>query len=71
MKKVISLIILLIIIIMNLLTVTSKAEIINSADLYSKKYFTGLLKKGDIKLECNMVMYKKDGVEYPAYCLQR
>ena len=70
MKKIICLTILTILII-NLLTLTSKAENINSADLYSKKYFTGLLKKGDIKLECNMIMYKKDGVEYPAYCLQR
>lgn len=62
---------LLIILMMNLLTLTSRAEIINSADLYSKKYSTGLLKWGDINLECYVAVYKKDGVEYPAYCLQR
>ena len=70
MKKIISLTI-LIIVIMNLLTITSKAEMISSADLYSKKYSSGLLKWGDINLECDIVVYKKDGVEYPAYCLQR
>ena len=70
MKKIISLT-LLVIIIMSLLITTSKAEMISSANLYSKEYSTGLLKWGDINLECDVVVYKKDGVEYPAYCLQR
>lgn len=70
MKKIISLT-LLVIIIMSLLITTSKAETISSANLYSKEYSTGLLKWGDINLECDVVVYKKDGVEYPAYCLQR
>lgn len=70
MKKTISLIILMVIII-SMLTITSNAEMISSADLYPKKYSTGLLKWGDINLECYIVVYKKDGVEYPAYCLQR
>lgn len=70
MKKAIS-IILLIVFLINILTITSKAETISSADLYSKKYFYGLLKWKDIELECEYVVYKKDGVEYPAYCLQR
>lgn len=70
MRKIVCLTLLAIIII-NLLTITSKAETISSADLYSKKYSTGLLKWGDINLECNIVVYKKDGIEYPAYCMQR
>lgn len=70
MKKIISLI-LLIITIVSLLITTSRAETISTANLYSKKYSNGLLKWGDINLECNIVVYKKDGVEYPAYCLQR
>lgn len=70
MKKIISLI-LLMIITMSLLITTSRAETISSANLYSKGYYTGLLKWGDINLECDVVVYKKDGVEYPAYCLQR
>ena len=70
MKKIISITLLLITII-NIFTITSRAETISKADLYSKKYSTGLLKWGDINLECDIVVYKKDGVEYPAYCLQR
>lgn len=70
MKKIISLILLMTIIISMLIT-TSRAETISSANLYSKEYSTGLLKWGDINLECDVVVYKKDGVEYPAYCLQR
>lgn len=70
MKKIKS-IILLIILLINGLTITSRGETISSADLYSKKYFYGLLKWEDIELECEYVVYKKDGVEYPAYCLQR
>lgn len=71
MKKIISIIILMIIILVNLFTITSNAINITSADLYSKGYFVGLLKWGDIRLVCNYVVYQKDGVEYPAYCLQR
>ena len=70
MKKIMS-IALLLIIIMTLLITTSRAQTISSANLYSKEYSTGLLKWGDINLECDVVVYKKDGVEYPAYCLQR
>lgn len=70
MKKIITLT-LLIITIINIFTVTSKAEVISSADLYSKKYSNGLLKWDNMNLECDVVVYKKDGKEYPAYCLQR
>lgn len=49
-----------------------KANIyLKEADLYSKGYFHSWLKRNNIVLECDYIVYKKDGKEYPAYCLQR
>lgn len=39
--------------------------------LYSKEQYTDMLRFGDINILCNFVVYEKDGVEYPAYCVQR
>lgn len=43
---------------------------IKEADLYSKGDAGDLLKYNDELLYSTMVFYKKDGVEYPAYCIQ-
>ena len=44
--------------------------LIDKENLYSKGEFVGFLYK-DIKVGVEFVVYKKDGVEYPAYCLNR
>ena len=43
---------------------------IQSVDLYSKGEIDGFTYKG-ISIGVQFVVYKKDGVEYPAYCLDR
>ena len=45
--------------------------IIKEADLYSKGELVCLRYQGYIKVAVQFVVYKKDGVEYPAYCLNR
>lgn len=44
--------------------------LIDKENLYSKGEFVGFLYK-DIKVGVEFVVYKKDGIEYPAYCLNR
>lgn len=73
-KKIISITLMLIVIVTTLcmLQNSSKAAtyLINEADLYSKGEIICLM-YGDIKVGVEFVVYKKDGVEYPAYCLNR
>ena len=45
--------------------------IIDEADLYTKGHITCILYKKSILVGVEYVVYKKDGVEYPAYCLDR
>ncbi|MCL2342125.1 MAG: hypothetical protein FWC53_03660 [Firmicutes bacterium] len=48
----------------------SRASIsVTSADLYETEQFTGLLAYKGIPIICTFVVYQKDGVEYPAYCM--
>lgn len=49
----------------------SNAFSISSADLYSKGYYENYLKWGGAGVVFNYVVYEKDGVEYPAYCLNK
>lgn len=45
--------------------------LINEANLYSKGELVSFIYKDNIKVGVQFVVYKKDGVEYPAYCLNR
>lgn len=45
--------------------------IIDEADLYSKGEIICILYKKSILVGVEFVVYKKDGIEYPAYCLNR
>ena len=45
--------------------------IIDEVDLYSKGEIVCLMYKKNIKVGVEFVVYKKDGIEYPAYCLNR
>lgn len=45
--------------------------IIDEANLYSKGNLMCLIYKDSIRVVVEFVVYKKDGVEYPAYCLNR
>lgn len=44
---------------------------IEKADIYSTGYFYNLLEWEGMNLACYYVVYEKDGVEYPAYCINR
>lgn len=45
--------------------------LINETNLYSKGELVSFVYKENIKVGVQFVVYKKDGVEYPAYCLNR
>lgn len=74
-KKIISIILVLITIVttMSVLQNNSNAAtfIVEEADLYSKGELVCLRYQGNIIVGVQFVVYKKDGIEYPAYCLNR
>lgn len=74
-KKIISIILILITMLTTIGIFQNKANaatyIIDEADLYSKEKIVCLRYNGNIKVAIEFVVYKKDGVEYPAYCLNR
>lgn len=72
MKKTIS-IMLIIILILSMLMVfnNSHAVNINQAYLYSIGQYTDLLKYNNINIITTYVVYQNNGIEYPAYCLQK
>jgi len=69
--KVITIAIILLIITSNI--IFTSANVVFAADenvnLYSKGVYSNLLRYGGANIEFNFVVYSKDGVEYPAYCL--
>lgn len=72
MKRKIVILTLILLLMITSLPVKSMALIpINSADLYSKSKRTDLLKWNGVGVLSYYVVYKKDGVEYPAYCLNK
>lgn len=73
MKKIITIILILLMTIGVVIIPTQvKASFsIDKADLYSKGFHNNNLHFGGIGLAFEYVVYKKDGVEYPAYCLNR
>lgn len=74
-KKIISIIIIIITIFTTIGIFQNEANaatyIIDEADLYSKGELVCLRYQGYIIVGVEFVVYKKDGVEYPAYCLNR
>ena len=72
MKKKISIIITLIVILINLIPMKANAVTpIDSAYIYANKKTDGLLMWNGLKIHTHMAVYKKDGKEYPAYCMDR
>ncbi|MBQ2916866.1 MAG: Cys-Gln thioester bond-forming surface protein [Clostridia bacterium] len=72
MKKKISIIITLIVILINLIPLKSSAATpIDTAYIYANKKTDGLLMWNGLKIHTHMAVYKKDGKEYPAYCMDR
>ena len=70
-KRLIS-IISIIIILMGLLPVSTKAvETVDTAYIYANKKTNGLLMWNGLRIHTHMAVYKKDGKEYPAYCMNR
>lgn len=70
-KKLIS-IISTIIILMGLLPVSTKAvETVDTAYIYANKKTNGLLMWKGLRIHTHMAVYKRDGKEYPAYCMDR
>jgi len=73
MKKIISIILTVLMIIgtISIPTTSNGAFSINKADLYSTGYYENYLQWGGMNIVFDYVVYKKDGIEYPAYCLNR
>lgn len=72
MKKKISVIISIIMILISLIPMKSNAAApIDSAYIYATKKTDGLLLWNGLKIHTHMAVYKKDGKEYPAYCMDR
>lgn len=74
-KRIISITLVLIVLISTFFGLQNTSEastyLIDEADLYSKGSIICVLYKESIRVEVQFVVYKKDGVEYPAYCLNR
>ena len=74
-KKIISIMIILVTMLATISIFQNEANaasyIIDKADLYSKGEIVCLRYQGYIKVGVEFVVYKKDGIEYPAYCLNR
>lgn len=72
MKKKISIIIILIVILISLIPMrTNAVSPIDTAYIYANKKTDGLLMWNGLKIHTHMAVYKKDGKEYPAYCMDR
>ena len=70
-KKIIS-IISIIIILVGILPISSKAVVpIDTAYIYANKKTDGLLMWKGLRIHTHLAVYKKDGKEYPAYCMDR
>lgn len=70
-KKLIS-IISIIVILIGLIPISSKAVVpIDTAYIYENKKTEGLLMWKGLKIHTHLAVYKKDGKEYPAYCMNR
>ena len=74
-KKIVSIILVLITIITTMGIFQNKSNaatfIVDEADLYSKGELVCLRYQGSIVVGVEFVVYEKDGIEYPAYCLNR
>lgn len=72
MKKRISIIITLIVILISLIPIKSSAVTpINTAYIYATKKTNGLLMWNGLGIHTHMAVYKVNGKEYPAYCMNR
>ena len=72
MKKKISIIFILIVILLSLIPMKANAVTpIDSAYIYANKKTDGLLMWNGLGIHTHMAVYKKDGIEYPAYCMNR
>ena len=70
-KKLIS-IISIIVILIGLIPISSKAVVpIDTAYIYANKKTEGLLMWKGLKIHTHLAVSKKDGKEYPAYCMNR
>ena len=72
MKKKISIIITLIVILISLIPVKANAVApIDSAYIYANKKTDALLMWNGLRIHTHMAVYEKDGIKYPAYCMNR
>lgn len=72
MKKRITIIMILLVVLVGIIPVKSDAVVpIDSAYIYANKKTDGLLMWDGMKIHTHIAVYKKDGKEYPAYCLDR
>lgn len=72
MRKKLIPIISIIVILIGLIPISSKAVVpIDTAYIYANKKTEGLLMWKGLKIHTHLAVYKKDGKEYPAYCMNR
>ena len=72
MRKNLISIISIIVILIGLIPISSKAVVpIDTAYIYANKKTEGLLMWKGLKIHTHLAVYKKDGKEYPAYCMNR
>ena len=72
MKKKISIIVILMVITISLIPMKANAIVpIDNAYIYATKKTDGLLIWNGLYIHTHMAVYKKDGKEYPAYCMNR
>ena len=71
MKKISYIFIIVVMLIAGFSSKTQAAFIIEKAELYSKGEYVDLLFYNGVEVLTTFVVYQKDGIEYPAYCIQR
>lgn len=71
MKKILKITSLILMIIIIMPTISTATILMENVEIYTKGRTEGLLNWNGTSIGCSYVVYQKDGIEYPAYCLNR
>lgn len=71
MKRISYIFIIVVLLIAGFSSKTQAAFFIEKAELYSKGEYVDLLFYNGVEVLTTFVVYQKDGIEYPAYCIQK
>ena len=71
-KKILLLVMVLMTLSSTVFSNTSNASLINRIiPLHARGTYSGLMRFGDIGIQTTIVVHVVDGIEFPAYCIQR